>query len=71
MNAKKAGSRIGKSIARDVIAENMPRKWTGIDAQDGDFATINGIEPDTDQWQEMKTAAKIAYLEYLGARRPS
>ena len=65
MVAKQVGARIGKAIARDVIARNLPRKWTGLDPQDGDFATDSGIKPDTDQWEEMEAAAKIAYLEYL------
>ena len=71
MNAKKVGAMIGQAMAKDVIGDDMPRKWTGLDAQDGDFARTNGVEPDTDQWQEMETAAKIAYLGYLGDRQPS
>ena len=30
------GTRIGRAIARDVIADNMPREWTGLDPQDVD-----------------------------------
>ena len=30
------GTRIGMAIARDVLAEDMPREWTGLDPQDAD-----------------------------------
>ena len=30
------GTRIGMAIARDVLAEDMPRDWTGLDPQDAD-----------------------------------
>lgn len=28
------GRRIGEAMARDVLAEGMPREWTGLDPQD-------------------------------------
>ena len=30
------GRRIGRAMARDVLAESMPREWTGLDPQDAD-----------------------------------
>ena len=32
MSATAIGTRIGQAIARDVLAEDMPRGWNGIDA---------------------------------------
>ena len=29
------GTKIGQAIARDVIADDLPRVWTGIEPQDG------------------------------------
>jgi len=56
------GTFIGRAIARDVLADDMPRKWTGLDPQDGDHLTAAGIEPDTDDWTRAEAAAKTAYL---------
>jgi hypothetical protein len=33
---REIGIRIGRAIARDVIADAMPREWTGLDPQDAD-----------------------------------
>lgn len=35
-NATEIGTKIGKAIARDVIADGLPREWTGLDPQDAD-----------------------------------
>ena len=36
------GATIGKAMARDVLAEDMPREWTGLDPQDADELTAAG-----------------------------
>lgn len=59
--AKSIGEKIGRAMARDVLAEDMPREWTGLDAQDGDVATGAGLRPGTDEWEEMEQAARRAY----------
>lgn len=62
------GAEIGRSIARDVLATpDMDHAWTGIDAQDGDRLTAQGIEPDTDAWTEAEAAAEAAYLAAVRA----
>lgn len=65
MNATEVGTKIGRAIARDVLADDMPREWTGIDPQDGDIATEAGINPDTAEWNEMESSAEKAYLAML------
>lgn len=59
--AHEIGTRIGQAIARDVLADNMPREWTGLDAQDGDQLMIAGIELGTPEWEQAEQAAKAAY----------
>lgn len=63
------GTQIGRAIARDVLAEDMPRAWTGLDAQDGDRLIAAGIQPDTDAWAVAEQAAREAYLAQLRAER--
>lgn len=65
-NASKLGRRIGLAMARDVVAEAMPRTWTGFDAQDGDELTAAGMKIGTDEWNEAEAAAKEAYLAVVG-----
>lgn len=55
------GKRIGKAMARDVLADDMPRAWTGLDAQDGDELLADGFEPSTPEWSVAQAAAKVAY----------
>lgn len=61
--AREVGTRIGRAIARDVLADDMPREWTGLDAQDGDQLTTAGILPHTAAWEWAEQCAKAAYLE--------
>lgn len=63
--ARKIGLKIGKAIARDVLADDMPRTWTGLDAQDGDQLTAAGIEPNTIEWDEAEDAARQAYAAVM------
>ena len=60
-NPAEIGQFIGNAIARDVIREDMPRRWTGLDAQDGDQALAAGLEPGTPEWDAMEAAARVAY----------
>ena len=55
------GATIGKAMARDVLAEDMPREWTGLDPQDADELTAAGVVPGTIQWVEAEGAARAAY----------
>lgn len=55
------GTRVGRAIARSVIAEDLPRGWTGIDPQDGDQFTAAGIEPGTPEWAAAEAAAEAEY----------
>lgn len=59
--ATEIGIKVGKAIARDVIADDMPREWTGLDAQDGDRLTAAGIDLGTPEWSEAEAAAEEAY----------
>lgn len=65
MNATEIGTRIGQAIARDVIADDLPREWTGLDDLDGDQLLVAGIEQDSDEWNAAEVAAKAAYLAVL------
>jgi hypothetical protein len=55
MTAEQVGKRIGRAMARDVLAEDMPREWTGLDAQDIDQIP-GGIDFD-----EVEAAAQKEY----------
>lgn len=76
--ATEIGQKIGKAIARDVLAsevatrhrdadrsQRMGRDWTGLSDQDADQAIAAGIEQDTPEWDEMVAAARAAYREAL------
>ena len=62
------GTRIGRAIARDVIAEDMPREWTGLDPQDADQI------PEGMDAGAVEAVARRAYLRVIvrrwSARRP-
>jgi hypothetical protein len=60
--AEQIGQRIGRAMARDVIAEGMPRDWTGLDPQDADQIPA-GVDHDP-----IEAAAKAAYLTAIGGR---
>jgi hypothetical protein len=49
------GRRIGRAIAQDVIAHDMPREWTGLDAQDAEQI------PDGMDQDEVERIAKDEY----------
>ena len=63
--AEQIGRRIGRAIARDVLAGVMSREWTGLDPQDGDQLTAAGIVPDSSDWDKACTAAHETYIEAL------
>jgi len=65
-DVRTVGQVIGRAIARDVLADDLPREWTGLDAQDGDRALAAGIVAGTEAWDEMERAARAAYTEALG-----
>jgi hypothetical protein len=66
---KDVGTRIGLAIARDVLAEGMPRHWTGLEPQDVDQL------PEGMDHEEVKAQAKATYLGvlagYFSARTPN
>lgn len=66
MDATEIGTKVGQAIAKSVISEDMPRQWTGLDAQDGDQLTAAGIEPNTPEWTAAEDAAEKAYREAIG-----
>jgi len=49
-----------------VLADDMPREWTGLDAQDGDQLTAAGIQPGSDDWHAAEEAARAAYMAAIG-----
>ncbi len=59
--ARRLGRTIGRAIALDVIAEDMPREWTGLDAVDGDLLLAAGMVADSDEWQIAETTAEAMY----------
>jgi hypothetical protein len=60
------GHKIGNAIALDALASDMPRTWTGLDAQDGDQLTAAGITPDSPEWEQAECAARDAFLVAVG-----
>lgn len=63
--AKQIGEKVGRAIARDVLADGLPREWTGLDPQDGDQLAAAGLEPGTPAWGEAELAAEVAYHRML------
>jgi hypothetical protein len=55
------GAAIGRAMARDVLADHMPREWTGLDPQDADRI------PEGMDFDAVEAAAKAAYLGALKA----
>lgn len=51
---------VGRAMARDVIGENMPREWTGLDPQDADVLAAFGPR-DEEMWSAVQTEAMAAY----------
>jgi hypothetical protein len=62
MTTQEIGTRIGKAIARDVIAEDMPREWTGLDPQDADQIP-DGMDRDA-----VEAVAKEVYEREIAAK---
>lgn len=66
--AKELGERIGRAIARDVIAEGMPPEWAGLGAQDQDQLDEFADYPeDSPEYQTIYEAARSAYQAALTA----
>ena len=63
--AAELGGRIGAARARDVIADAMPREWTGLDPQDADQIPANLA----DLIDEIEYAARSSYREIIDAAR--
>ena len=53
------GTQLGKAIARDAMADDMPIQWTGLDAQDGDHIP-SGMDCDA-----VESIAKDVYFGEL------
>lgn len=64
-SSRDIGRRIGRAIARDVLAEGMPREWTGLDPQDGDQLAAAGIAPRSAEWDAAVAEAELAYREIV------
>lgn len=58
---------VGRAMARDVIAEGMPREWTGLDPQDADLITAYG-PIDGEMWDAVATEAMWAYDDAISLR---
>ena len=65
--AYEIGTRVGRAIAHDVLADSLSREWTGLDPVDCDQLVAAGIEPDTAAWTVAEATAKAAYLATLPA----
>lgn len=62
---RSVGKRIGRAMARDVIAENMPRAWTGLDPQDADE-----IPPELAEYRdEIEDWARESYCDVIQQSR--
>lgn len=67
--ALETGERIGAAIARDVLADELPTAWTGLDPQDGDQLTAAGVEPGTAEWDAAESAAEGEYRRRVQSAR--
>jgi hypothetical protein len=56
-------TRVGRAMARDTIASDLPREWTGLDPQDADQLTAAGLVPGTPEWERAEAAAETAFVE--------
>jgi len=65
--AVQIGRRIGQAIARDVVADDLPRDWTGLDPQDADELTAGDYEPDTPEWAAAEEEARRFYAATLAS----
>jgi len=68
MTAQEIGTRVGRAMARDVLAEGWDRRWTGLDAQDAGQFVAAGIQFDSPAWVRAETASKLAYEDAIAAR---
>jgi hypothetical protein len=67
-NARLAGARLGRAIARDVNADaDLPTAWSDDDLSGDDAASLElaGVRPGTDEWDVALDAARVAYRESL------
>lgn len=56
---RKTAIKVGRAIAYDVMCEDMPREWTGLDPQDGDQFSDYNMAPD--EWDYAEKIARQAY----------
>jgi len=64
---REIGTRVGEAIAQAVLAEDMPREWTGLDIQDGDQLMGANIHGDDRAWEIAEAAARDAYEVMIAA----
>lgn len=64
--AEVVGVRVGAAIARDVLRNDMPREWAGIDPQDADQFAAAGLAFGSDEWHAAEAAAEAEYLRVIG-----
>lgn len=65
MNAIEIGTKLGKSIALDTVADDMPREWCDLSGDDGSFLSDEGLEPHTEDWAAAEKAAKKEYVRLI------
>ncbi len=66
-----AGRRMGRAIAREVLADkDMPRKWSDdhVNGDDADTLTAAGIQPDSAEWKAAFRFAREEYEAVLAAK---
>jgi len=62
------GTLVGQAIARDTLADGLPREWTGIDDQDADQFTAAGLVPGSSEWEQAEAEAQTAFEAAVLAR---
>ena len=62
---------VGRAIARDVIAENLDRQWTGLDIQDGDHFLKIGLDNTMPEWDRAEEIARDSYFRALDSICPT
>lgn len=58
-----AVSKVAKAMARDVQADGMDARWTGLDAQDAaELTSLTGVTSGDTAWDTLVDLVRAAYM---------
>ncbi|CAB4131143.1 hypothetical protein UFOVP124_60 [uncultured Caudovirales phage] len=68
MQYGEAVGKVAKAMARDVQADDMDGRWTGLDAQDAaELTRLTGVTSDDSAWDALVDLVRVAYLVRVAA----